>query len=479
MTVQGETRHYGEYIRIVERIQAIRTEGIDADIAYSARRLWLWVLQVKTMQEIIAARKASGAELDANHRQMEAYFRTLPKPLHERSAMGELLGTIFRRAVRILQAKGLDEYDDYLASLVGTAEFEAAADAMKEHMGDKTMLIVLDTLESYKIFQEYMLEAFRGILDALMALWQDSRMDHVYLKLFLPAEVFDKLFQAYPGKVMGRAVFMRWRSADLISMIGRRFMNVLVRTEAVSGQDQERLDEMVKKAYEEKDGRQLRAKFWYGGGFLPEKVRNTLGDQEDCFAYMFRHTQRRPRDVIAQMQSIVDRALENGEFPRISEKSIVAAVHRKRLLEQIVAESLTPYEGKFPMGLRKAAQTLFFQRPAIMSWREIRSFAEGIYSLAPVSDIDPKDFVEVLANCGVIGMLDERKSGSGAPGLYTKARFEYIMHGTVPLREGFHYCVHPAMADFLEMQLPAGSKAIYPFPETLEDSWLEDAIGII
>lgn len=241
----------------------------------------------------------------------------------------------------------------------------------------------------------------------------------------------------------------------------------------------EKYSKLINQAYEQRDGRRLRTEFWYNGKFLPSRICNSIGDEEDCFAFMFRHTQRRPRDIIRQMQCIVDKSIEKDEFPYISQQSVKDGVHSKGLLEHIVAESLTPYEGKLPVALKKATRSLFFQRPAIMSYTDLKRFAEGIYSYAPVGDIDPERFVDVLTNCGLIGMIDERSFGQNISPIYTKAKFEYIMQGIIPLNSRFRYCIHPAMCDLFEMELPKGYKVIYPYPETLEDSWLEKEIGYV
>lgn len=231
--IPGEDTTYGKYIRIVERMKQYNTMGKHIDISFSIRRLWLWVIQVKAMQIILDYAKKDKLSMTDDLQRIEAYFKTLPKPLNDQSQIGELLWRIFDKAIRILKKSNEEDYDEYIEDLVSQHEFHLAINAMRNHMTGKKMLIILDTLESYKIFQEYMIEAFQGVLDAIIALWTDSRMDHIYLKLFLPAEVFDSVFGKYPGKVSSRSVFLRWRSADLISMIGRRFLNVLIRTEAV------------------------------------------------------------------------------------------------------------------------------------------------------------------------------------------------------------------------------------------------------
>jgi energy-coupling factor transporter ATP-binding protein EcfA2 len=492
--IPGEAENYGQFLRITAQAHKKREKGVAIDLPHAVRRLWLWVLAVQAMQIVLRRRREQNQPLDENLTIIKTYFDSLPSPLHEESDIGSLLANAFNQAMKVLKKEDEIAFETYLVNLNATQEFHAAFNALRAKMGQEKILLILDTLESYNIFKDYVLEAFEGLLDAIIAFCSDSRMENISLKLFMPAEVFDRVFGKYPGKVISRAVFMRWRSADLISMIGRRYLNVLVRTEAVPKSELERHEKAVQKAYREKDGRHLRREFWYDTGFLPQTIVNKKGDKEDCFAYMFRHTQRRPRDVIAQMQSILNVARARGEFPYISAEAVVEGVHDTRLLEHIVAEALTPYAkaleeaeeelpgygGKLKLRLGKEARGIFYHRPAIMRGRQLKQFANQLYSSAPLVDVAPEDFLEVLINCGVIGLVEEEKRrDSNARLLYTKAKFEYIMQGNLPIDYRFLYCIHPAMAELFEMELPEEFGEIYPLPDRIEDHWLEEQAGIL
>ena len=273
---------------------------------------------------------------------------------------------------------------------------------------------------------------------------------------------------------------MRWRAADLVAVLARRYLSVLRRTEAVADRELARLSELVDRAYRGQDGRHLRLDFWYANNILPARIENLNGKEEDTFAYILRHTMRRPRDLItAQMQSILDESVKSGEFPYISARSVVAGVHNPFILQQILTEALAPYEDNFSAALVTAARAAFYKRSVIMSGRELKLFAKELYSLHALASIEPDHFVEMLLQCGVIGLMDspEGKDTESRAGPYWTAQFEYLMQGNLPLTDRFRYCIHPVMANLFNMVRPSDGRSIYPLPS--DDLWLEQAAGVV
>ena len=236
--------------------------------------------------------------------------------------------------------------------------------------------------------------------------------------------------------------------------------------------------QLVNQAYENKDGRHLREEFWYKTGFLPRKIMNRMDASEDCFAYMFRHTQRRPRDLITQMQYIINEARMCREFPKISNKSVIAGVHNDKSLIQILSDALIPYEYKvLPDGLIKGARSVFYQRPRFMRGYDLRRFSQELYGVYHVNHIDSDLFLESLLNCGVIGLVRDQEIVSEEPKLYCMADFEYLMQGNLPVGDRFLYCVHPAMGDVFQMERSDRNHgAVYPMPH--DDLWMEEAAEI-
>ncbi len=466
--IEGERSQYGAYLDIVRQLDEAKALHGYLDIKRAVQRLWMWVLPVVAMQLVVSEtlRRAEPPDDDIN--EMEQYLKTLPDPLHLGSNIGQLLQTMFLKAFDHIESR---HFDSFLVNLTASQEFTRAMEALTRKTRQAGALLVLDTLESYKIFAPYMLEGFRGILEAIGALRADERMSGVAIKFFLPAEIFEKASEGVPAKAMSGTVFMRWRAADIISLLAGRFLSVLGKNAVVPEKQLADLRTAVENAYKVRDGRHLRSVFWYDSGFLPRTVTNSLGTEEDCLAYMMRHTFRRPRDAIVQMQAIVDRSVESGEFPFISVASVARGVHDEQVLGAIVGDALSPFEGSVPVEVVTAAQSAFYGRSWVMTGRELKRFSKELYALHPVAEIHPDDFARLMMHAGCVGLVDEKASNR-----YRAARFEYMMASTLPVRDTLEYCVHPVMGDLFRMQEPDDGRPIYPMPE--EDNWLETEAGI-
>lgn len=467
--IQGEVSQYGQYMAIVRQLSEVQIGYSYADVKSAVQRLWEWVLPVKAMQTVVVQAKKLGEPTDPDLDEMERYLEQLPHPLNSGSTIGQLLSNTFTSAMKELPT---GTFDTFLVNLTGTREFLSAVEALGRKAKTGDVLIALDTLESYNIFAPYMVDGFKGVLEAINSFLTDRRMRGVLLKFFVPAEIYEKVFSGIPSKAGGSTVFMHWRSADLISLLAGRFLAVLEKTECIPEHQLQMLVNTVSKAYSKHDGRHLRKEFWYGNGFLPSKILNTLGREEDCLAYMFRHTFRRPRDVaMTQMQEIVNNAALSGEFPYISSHNVVKGVHEELVLMRVLGDALSPYEGLLPGPVVSNARTVFYNRPWCMSGRDLRRFSRDLYSIHPFPDVGVEEFPPLLLRAGVVGLTTDLPSI-----LYRKARFEYLMPNVLPFRDDLEYCVHPVMGDLFHMKQPEDGKAIYPLPEL--DSWLEEEATI-
>jgi len=477
-TIKGEKDQYGEYIEIVRLIGKEREKNKEIDIKAAIRRLWIWVIPLKAMQTLCKNYRKSKFSENDNIKNIRYYFDTLPKPLNIDSTIGHVLTQTFEEGLKVLKKEGEASFIKHLVNLNQTDAFRTAFRSLNEETMYTPLFLVFDTLESYQIFNPLMTPGLQGILEALVSLRTDERMEGISIKFFFPAEIYDEIILPFPGKMQQRAVFLRWKVRELGSMLARRYLSILKRTQAVKKSEIERLKEIVDMSYKDANWHKLRSQFWYETKFLPEKIINTRNREEDCFAYIIRHSLRRPRDLIALLQGIIDEARDNEEFPRMSNKSVVSGLHKPSIQLQILQDSLTAYEGRFDANLLKSSQSVFYKRPMIMRGREIIRFAEELYELYPLANIDPSDFVSTLIRCGVIGLVLDEELPQNKSELYCMARFEYIQQGTVPWSQRHLYAIHPIMADAFHMQYPEDRGCVYPYPDLSEDTELEFQAGI-
>jgi GTPase SAR1 family protein len=473
-TFQGERSEYGEYLNIVNQL-AHMSDTTPIRIKDAIRRLWLWALPVAAMQTILLQDVHQHAEISDSINHLRQYIDSLSEQIRIESHIGILLNSTFQRAKLESQK---DNIDNYLLNLSNTPSFLNAIEHLAIITKKHPVLLVFDTLESYEVFNPIMIEGLKGIIEAINTFLTDPAMTGVSIKFFLPAEIYEQVMYSFPGKVQSRTVMLQWKSADLIAMLSKRYLSILKHAELITSTELVRLEDLVNTAYATMDGRLLREKFWYETQFLPRTIMNAIGQQEDTFAYILRHTMRRPRDIVtAQMQFIINRAYKSKELPQLSASSVVEGVHSRAAQLQILKESLASFERAYPESLVAAARSAFNDTDIIMSGRDLKKFAKRIYDTRPTDAIAPEEFVNALLRCGLVGILDTTANTNSRAGIYYKARFEHLMKDSIPLSDRATYCVHPVMADVFSMNRFSLSRVVYPLPE--DELWLEEAAGIV
>lgn len=474
-SVPGEWRTYGGYQQIVEQL-AQSPEPVH--VKEVVKRLWAWVLRTKAMQVIVEPVAGTPGEMDSDAKTMFSYLTslaTIHPQLHPRSPMGQLLSNVFSEGRHA--ANGID---NYLLNLSSTPEYLSALDSLARKTRSKRLLLVFDSLESYRIFEPFMIEGIKGVVAAIVEFASDTAVSEgIDVKLFLPTEIVDYVVQDFPHKSLDAAVFLRWFGADSLAMLAKRYLRVIAKHELVPEEQLGKLKASVSKAEDKKDGKHLREEFWYGTGFLPDKIRNRQGVSEDCLGYMFRHSFRRPRDLMAQLHSILLVARDNNHLPFCTEEDVIKGVDDPRTLEKMLGDAVSPYQvelpaerqsdGGLPVGLLGAARSSFSGEPTVMTGRLARRFAQRLHNLYPVRGIDPDQFLDVLVRCGAIGWIPDE--AAARKGKFNNAKFEYVMSTNIPVYDERLYCMHPVMANLFDMTAVEGYGVTYPRPDY--DDWLE------
>jgi len=466
--IQGERSQYGAYMDLVDDLVSRERAGLRVDVKRFVHVLWRYCLQILILQK--AAEFATARSLAAS-----AIQEFLWKHRYQDADMGPLLHRLFQEAM-LQSGLGPAAIFGYLQERLNDNGFKSAINAISETLGTSRILIVLDTIESYRIHEQSMVEGLRGVVGAIIGLLSEDKLRSVGIRFFIPAEIFDQVAAEIPAKIVANTVFLRWRTGDLIRMLAKRYITVLKTQQLLQDGAIERLTQSIDaiettaSSVDGAQGKALRQEFWYNSKLLPDRIQNRRNMAEDTFGYLLRHTQRRPRELIFVMNQIARKAAARGELPFISEKSVIEGIHDPKTLQLLVAEALSPFEG-YVDRIMDRARSAFTGRPRTFDFSELKRFAKAFYDLGAVHDIQPERFLEFLVRSGVVGIVTSRSASSP----YLAAHFEYLMQGHLLLGRG-EYCVHPALGDCFGMAPVAPHKSIYPIPE--DDLWLEDEIGV-
>lgn len=471
--IAGETAEYGSYLETVRSIAARRDAGLSIDIQKFCELTWTVALPIVISQALCD----TGSGLDAVRR---TEIDELRKWLDEQCVLDEPFGVILdslsREALQQVDLNSLDgtQASQYLLQKLQDARHRnALASIEKLTRNRKTLLLVLDSLESYRIHDSAIRDALRGIVAATRSFAR--RFTGIGLRLFMPAEIYSDVAADMPGKVRDSSRFLRWQAQDLFLMIALRYVDFLDKHGLIdAGKADSLRSELVRN-----DGtrrcRDVRNDFWYANDFLPAQIRNGLGFSEDTLAYILRHTQRRPRQLITVFNSIIRHAFDQSEDVRISEESVVNGVHSDESLLDTLNEIFVPFLD-VSEGVIDDVRAAFAGRSRVMTGRSLKQFAKAIYDTGHVRSSENVDFLQLMLRSGLVGRVDNPPPHRNDTSGYCVAQFEYMMRDRICLRDDQWYFVHPILGDALSMSRGNECGAVYPKP--LDDLELESAVGI-
>lgn len=337
--------------------------------------------------------------------------------------------------------------------------FESAMQLLTEliEVGDLNVAVVVDNLEDLG-GNIYRIEEPLKALLRFVARIKDSD-DRVVLpfrcQFCFPSEVLPKLyeFSANPEKDLRDRLTIQWHARELLHLSANRLAYFLSANDCWCELSDEwseySTDDLP--LTENKAMRLLRS-------LLPIQVENGFNVPEDPIAYILRHTQLVPRQMIVIFNSIFSDWGDN-DYSRISAKQVLAGVAEA---EDILSSSiLTAYRGDFPH-LADAIQRL---RNNIMQTCKVSEMHENYnHSGGAKSGMDFDSFLEALLTVGAIGI--RRKSTER----YEIAEFAYTLREVLPPTSSDDYvCIHPLFIkkfhdhSSISSMKDGGHKPIYPY----------------
>ncbi|MEM7189553.1 MAG: hypothetical protein AAF439_08065 [Pseudomonadota bacterium] len=317
-----------------------------------------------------------------------------------------------------------DFIDSYFLDEIG---YSAAKDALEDILGRAEIraLILMDSLEQFPVNRIDMIHSLGGLLHFAGKL--KRALMPIDLCFAFAAELHEDLKNASSNdeKDFNAVLTLHWDVEEVLHICAHRFE---VYREIHDGIWQEGFD-----ALPESVSRNDLWAYWHQ--FLPSRMKNRLGIEEDSIAYISRHTQLLPRHYINILNEILSTAIQSGKkvFP-VDAATVVAGV---RAVEDNICEGiLSGYEQKYPEA-ETTCRHLFPHLPNVFNrtflQRAIRDYGRG-----EVPDVDST--INMLIRIGAIGAVEEITE------LYVESRFDYTYNGQMPYNTDSQFSLHPAFA---------------------------------
>jgi len=327
---------------------------------------------------------------------------------------------------------------------------DAAKQKCLELTRKRPIIVAIDSLERYSVDDETMMRAVAALIQTTALFNQDHAEQGLMVKLFLPAEVFPHLQESVvsnPTKYISNPLYLQWRPKDLIRLVGWRFHHFLSE-HGIAADSSGLIDwDNFKSVHE-------RAWIPYFG----TRVVNRNGRTEDSFAYLLRHTQLRPRQLVFYCNDIAGDLRGAESQPSFTSEQIVESIGRKEI--ELATEVLNAYDGTYPNVAQIVAALA--GAPAMFRGNELDRMAHRTASQWQKGDYSPAKFRQLVAELGIVGRVRERRDSG-----YVMADFEYATTDRLHLNEQ-HLCViHPLFYRKLSVQVDS-AMIVYPFPDRPE-----------
>lgn len=341
-----------------------------------------------------------------------------------------------------------------------------AARTILARTGVQAVYVVVDNLEDL----HRQLEGFAEVITALLRL--PSRSLEGYSLPFrtrfaFPAELVPRLsaLAANPEKDFQQRLTVRWLASELIVIAGNRLRTFL---DLYFKAAPKRLGLPAQHDHRDRSAAELTLR-----AVLPPQITNGLGRNEDPVAYLLRHTQLLPRQLIQIMNEIMSTAvvgLDPSDVPRATASQVVAGVREAEKL--IVSGILATYQYEYPH-IDKALTLIKNQLLVV----EPASNLHHVFNTAGVkrAGLDFDEFRDACLGIGALGVvIDDDSHARVRSGhdrdRYIQGRFSYTFDRGVRLVEDRdRVCVHPLFVQLLfddhavAAMARNGQRAVYPY----------------
>lgn len=428
----GAPRNYfAKIAELAVRVSADRDDAIDKTADLWTYSLWqaLFTFLRNEANNISLARECQHIH---NPREL------LPELLHQLAARGG----------------GLHEH---LNRTLHSANFLNTIATVKEQTAKRPVIISVDVLEHYQLTNEGQMRALAALIQAASVFDVNYSPHGIFVKLFVPAEIFPHLTELVvlnPGKVVRNPVYLHWRPKDLMRLACWRFYQQLTQTQ------------LLPKGFTEPDWtrpRNVRDALW--DPFFGSELVNGIGLSEDSAAYVLRHTQLRPRQLIRLCNRMAERA---AAFPRCSPREIVASI--ASIERELAMEVINSYSRIYPT-VDQIVQALH-GLPMTFRGSELDRVAKRA-AHAWTHDHNQLDFRRLVAELGIVGRVRQR-GRKGAVEI-VEVDFEYFLPDRIDLNERDECAIHPMF--FARLGTQRQNLIVYPFPEGAELGTEETAMS--
>jgi len=288
--------------------------------------------------------------------------------------------------------------------------------------------------------------AVTALIAAVAKLAAHPHRQAIFAKAAFPSEILPHIYTFNRGKMQNHIVVISWTYRDLVTLLAKRFALLVGKSNGDDGD----LDDLAK-AHE----------LIYAT--LPPVVKTRVEISFDTLAYIIRHTQRTPRQVVMLVNSVLTHAKSNGWRVGMKvdgERIIAHGVHL--YLGHLVNDAIDMHRSIYQR-LDEIVQGTLARRPCYFRAGQLGKFVKEVSTLRHSLGFGQEDVTRILFEVGVLGIAHEMHplSQDGAPRYILEALYEYQVKQTLTPSPDSFCVVHPMFYEWLGTKVDLG-KFVYP-----------------
>jgi hypothetical protein len=412
-----------------------------SECAEALRPIWRWIIGVSAMLAQLRDFEDRAGEPQSIHALRHLIAQLLPH-YDEYEPRNSVHAEVQRRLAYALSSQeartsvGLAHVQ--INEAFNSADFRKALRFLAEISQERPVLVMLDAGDVYAV-RDHANGAATTALIATLSYFRDVLgTTGVHAKAAFPSEIEPDLQPYNKGKMQGKIVLIAWTFRDLVSLVAKRYLIAL------------RKDPTHDELAQLDDYHRAKA-FLYQ--YLPSAVTTRSGLSFDTMAYIIRHTQKTPRQVILLMNSVLTFAKRQGIGPeklREDPSVVVRGVHAR--LDQLVADAIDMYRPLYGE-LEKLIQRMLAEEESHFRESRLHQLVKRVKDLRlgeePLSRLDTS---QILIAVGVLGIA-QRAHRINNHQWILEVLFEYQIKQQLIATSDSYLFVHPMFYTWLRTRV--------------------------
>lgn len=423
---------------------------------------WEWVITTHAMAAIVNKRSNHG-EIDDNVRILKNYLcnEGVCDITHNKCRPWNKIKSVVTKNLEDIgyETIKLGLAITKISSQILNPDFERAKQALYDTIAkyNEYCVVLIDSIELYNLYDHISSSVVTALIEAVRRFFAARNSRRILAKAAFPSEIYTFLTSLNQEKIEGKNLFILWRYRDLVCLIAKRHYKKF----ADSNDKLTQFDNFDKAK-----------KYIYS--VLPATVKTSQGMIFDTLAYIIRHTQKKPRQVIL-LFNIIYTLAENYDIDlsNIPKEFIKKGVHAR--LDILMKGTLDIYEQVYQFAERIVRRVLN-HAPSHFTGAHLDSMLKEVSALRSDADLSSEDIKRLLLESGSIGIeycthnINEKIN-------LVEAIFEYQVKGVLTISNDTKLVIHPMIYQEVHADVDM-EKFVYPMPMEAEEKALLQDLGI-